>query len=145
MLRTRLYLSVLIVVLIATIISIVVWVRVRPDTQTRATVQKSCSRCAQTIVMLYEGFGPQAMSYELLGKEWNQWKSEGHPLPDDVEVKVVVYRGIDLTQVEKQFPVLKGKSDYRYLEYSTALLYLRENIEIVERNRQEEAKHPQAE
>jgi hypothetical protein len=95
--------------------------------------------------MPYQDFGPQAMSYELLGMEWNQWKSEGHPLPDDVEVKVVVYRAIDLSQVEKEFPVLKGKSDYRYLEYSRAILYLRENMKTVESYRQEEAEQPQPE
>lgn len=73
------------------------------------------------------------MSYELgIGSDWNQWKSEGHELPDDVEVKVVVYRGIELAEVKKQFPVVRGKSDYRFVEYTRAVRFLQENVAVVE-------------
>lgn len=72
------------------------------------------------------------MSYELIGNAWNQWKDEGHELPDDVEIKVVVYRGVGLEEVKKQFPVLRGKSDYRYVEYGRAVQFLHENMKQVE-------------
>lgn len=72
------------------------------------------------------------MSYELIGNAWNQWKNEGHELPDDVWIKVVVYRGVELEEVKKQFPVLRGKSDYRYVEYGRAVQFLRENMKQVE-------------
>lgn len=72
------------------------------------------------------------MSYELIGNAWNQWKNEGHELPDDVEIKVVVYRGVALEEVKKQFPVLRGESDYRYVEYGRAVQFLRENMKEVE-------------
>ena len=73
------------------------------------------------------------MAYALnIGHDWNQWKSEGHPLPDDVDVKVVVYRGIELAEVRKQFLVVRGQSDHRYVEYARAVSYLQENVQDVE-------------
>ena len=73
------------------------------------------------------------MSFELkIGHEWNQWKSEGHELPDDVPVLVVVYRDIELAEVASQFRVVRGKSDYRYLEYHRAMEFLKENVNLVE-------------
>ena len=73
------------------------------------------------------------MSYELqIGNAWNQWKNEGHELPDDVDIKVVVYRGVELEQLRKQFLVAKGKSDYRYLEYARAIQFLQEQVKNVE-------------
>lgn len=100
--------------------------------------QKICSPCAHTAIFSYEDFGPQVMSYELIGMAWNQWKSEGHELPDDVDVKVVVYRGVELEEVRKQFPVVKGKSDYRYLEYARAVQFLQEQIKTVESYKRDE-------
>lgn len=81
------------------------------------------------------------MSYELIGNAWNQWKVEGHELPDDVEIKVVVYRGVELEEVKKQFPVLRGKSDYRYVEYGRAVQFLQVNMKEVEsyKNAREDA------
>ena len=78
------------------------------------------------------------MSYELIGMAWNQWKSEGHKLPDDVDVKVVVYRGVELEELRKQFPVVQGKSDYRYLEYARAVQFLQEQVKTVESYKKEE-------
>jgi hypothetical protein len=73
------------------------------------------------------------MSYDLqIGNAWNQWKDEGHELPDDVDIKVVVYRGIELEKVRKQFPVLRGKSDYRYLDYARAIQFLQAQGKNVE-------------
>lgn len=73
------------------------------------------------------------MVYELnIGNAWNQWKHAGHELPDDVDVKVVVYRGIELAELKKQFPTVQGKSDYRFVEYTRAVSFLQENIKAVE-------------
>lgn len=79
------------------------------------------------------------MSHELqIGNAWNQWKNEGHELPDDVDIKVVVYRGVELEELRKQFPVIKGKSDYRYLEYARAIQFLEEQAKIVESYKKKE-------
>jgi hypothetical protein len=67
-----------------------------------------------------------------IGHAWNQWKSEGLPLPDDVAVKVVIYRGVSPAEVQKQFPTRRGQSDYRYLEYDRAVAYLNSEIKEVE-------------
>ena len=73
------------------------------------------------------------MAYELqIGNAWNQWEHAGHELPDAVDIKVVVYRGIELAEVQKQFPVVRGKGDYRYLEYTRAVSFLQENVKDVE-------------
>jgi len=81
---------------------------------------------SNTLTLQYQDFGPQVMSYELIGMEWYQWNSQG---PDDPnandEVKVVVYRKIPLKEVERRYPVIEGKQDYRYLEYQAALDLLR--------------------
>lgn len=72
------------------------------------------------------------MAYELeMGDAWNPWRYEGLKY-SEVDVKVVVYRGIALEEVQKQFPVIKGKSDYRYLEYARAVRFFQENIKGVE-------------
>lgn len=96
------------------------------------TGRETCSPCAGTVVLSFEDFGPPSSSYLLLGREWNQWKGEGHQLPDDVDVKVVVYRGVELEEVKKRYPVVPGKSDYRHVEYSRAIQFLDESIGEVE-------------
>jgi hypothetical protein len=79
------------------------------------------------------------MSWEEIGMEWNQWKHQPHhDLPDEVEVKVVVYRDVELNEVKKQFPVVEGKSDYRYFEYARAIQYFQEQIKDVESFKKEE-------
>ena len=79
------------------------------------------------------------MAYELgIGHAWNQWKSEGHELPDDVEIKVVVYRDVALEEVRMQFPVVRGKSDYRYLEYARAIQFLEQQEKEVESYKKKE-------
>ena len=79
-----------------------------------------------TIVLSYDDFGPQAMSYEQIGKEWYQWNSQG---PDDPnardDIKVVVYRNVSLDEVKRKYPVIEGQQDYRYLEYQAALHFLK--------------------
>jgi hypothetical protein len=78
-----------------------------------------------SIVFNYDDLGPQASSYELIGYEWYQWNSQGPDNPyERDDVKVVVYRGVTLKQIQLQYPVIKDKQDYRYLEYSQALKLL---------------------
>lgn len=78
------------------------------------------------------------MAYELIGYDWNEWKPYGDDSPNDVDIKVVVYRGVELGELRKQFPVVKGKSDYRYLEYAPAIQFLQEQIKEVESYKKEE-------
>jgi hypothetical protein len=129
-----LYLSGLAVIMLLAVLSAGYWMWHRKSTASIATVpQKTCSPCVQTVVLSYADFGPPSMSYELhIGSAWNQWKNAGHELPDDVDIRVVVYRGIELAEVRKQFPVVRGKSDYRYVEYTRAVRFLQENVKIVE-------------
>ena len=78
------------------------------------------------IVLSYDDFGPQVMSYEQIGKEWYEWNSQG---PDDPNVrdniKVVVYRNVALDEVKRKYPVIEKQQDYRYLEYQAALRLLK--------------------
>jgi len=70
----------------------------------------------------YEDFGPQITSYEYIGMGWYQWDSQGGDDPNRiVDIRVVVYRNITLNEVEKIYPIIKRKQDYRYLEYKAAL------------------------
>jgi hypothetical protein len=72
---------------------------------------------ANTLILKYQDFGPQAVSHKLLGMEWYQWNSQG---PDDPnatdDVKVAVYRNVPLEEVKRIYPVVKGTQDYSYLE-----------------------------
>ena len=90
-----------------------------PQKSNVAEVQKPKTN---TIVLSYDDFGPQAMSYELIGKEWYQWNSQG---PDDPNardnIKVVVYRNVSVDEVRRKYPVIEKQQDYRYLEYQPAL------------------------
>jgi hypothetical protein len=95
-----------------------------PQKSNVAQVQKPKTN---TIVLGYDDFGPQAMSYEWIGMGWYQWNSQG---PDDPnakdDVKVVVYRNISLDEVKRMYPVIEEKQDYRYLEYQPALNLLKQ-------------------
>ena len=77
---------------------------------------------SRTVVVQYDDFGPQITSYKYIGMGWYQWDSQGGDDPNDiVDIRVVVYRNITLNEVEKMYPVIKQKQDYRYLEYKAAL------------------------
>src|SRR2546427_10691368 len=72
-------------------------------------VHHNRSHFPNSFVMRYSDFGPPSSSYELLGAEWYQWNSQG---PDDPngrdDVKVVIYRNIDLPTVKRTYPIFKG-------------------------------------
>ncbi len=77
---------------------------------------------SKTVLLQYEDFGPQVMSYQYIGMRWYQWDSGGGDDPNRTfDIRVVVYRNIALNEVEKMYPVIKQKQDYRYLEYKAAL------------------------
>lgn len=87
----------------------------------------------KTIVLNYSDFGPQVMSWEIIGFDWWQWVGCLCLEPGDMneyDVKVVVYRDILLRQVEKIYPALENEGqDFRYLPYTKAIRYLNEKIQ----------------
>jgi len=84
---------------------------------------------AKTFVANYQDFGPSQLSRKLLGKKQWQWDDPENRLPVSYDVKVVVYRDIDLLKIKVLFPVDSSKKqDYRYVEYSEARKYLDETI-----------------
>ncbi|GAB1623753.1 hypothetical protein AAOGI_38030 [Agarivorans albus] len=83
----------------------------------------------QTYILPYKAFGSPSMSGNLVGVEWFQWQSHGDSRPRAYPVKVVVYRDIALKEVEAAYPVNpEAEMDYRYVEYSDALIYFENNI-----------------
>ena len=105
--------------------STVLWSCARSEKSNVAQVQTP--KANNTIVLSYNDFGPQVVTHEQIGMGWYQWNSQG---PDDPnasdDVKVVVYRNISVDEVKRMYPVIKGKQDYRYLEYQSALKLLKQ-------------------
>lgn len=92
----------------------------------------SCSslQTSSTLVLDYEDFGPPVVAHEVIGMDWWQWLSHGESRPKDYPIKVVIFRDISLQDVKSRFPVEPElEQDYRYLEYSDAMLYLDRLIE----------------
>lgn len=83
-----------------------------------------------TIILDYKDFGPQVIANEVVGSEWWQWDAHGAPDPTtSYNVKVVVYRNIDIATVKTKYPVsAEQQKDYRYLEYSQSISYLDKHI-----------------
>jgi hypothetical protein len=80
---------------------------------------------SNSAVFNYADFGPQVASYEVIGFEWYQWDHHGSSNPHErYNIKIVVYRDISLKQIQQKYPVVVGKQDYRYLEYSMAIKHL---------------------
>ena len=93
------------------------------------SLQRNRSHFPNAMVLKYADFGPPSSSFTLLGSEWYQWNSQGPDNPkDEDDVRVVVYRNIDLETVKKTYPVLEGKHDYRYVEYSEAMSFLEKQL-----------------
>jgi len=81
-----------------------------------------------TLLFTYQDFGPPVMAHALLGDDWWSWQPGGSfELGDRFDVRVVVYQGRTLQEVQAQFPTLRGESDYRYVARDAALSYLRSN------------------
>ena len=79
-----------------------------------------------TIFFEYEDFGPQVMAHELLGMDWYQWQPHGDPDPNSTDrVRVIVYIDIELSKVQKLYPVDPRKNqDYRYVHIDRAISFL---------------------
>ena len=78
----------------------------------------------------YEDFGPQVMAWESIGMQWWQWDRHGDSDPDArCDIKVVVYRGGELIEMQRLFPVNRARrQDFRYFEYRAAISYLNGKI-----------------
>jgi hypothetical protein len=127
---TKTNLAILILAFVLGIIAFPIW------------VHYNRSHLPNSFVMRYSDFGPPSSSYELLGSEWYQWNSQG---PDDPngrdDVKIVIYRNVDLATVKRTYPVLKGKADYRYIEYSEAMGFLEKKIEELKSDQDREPEY----
>ena len=88
----------------------------------------------RTLVLPYDDFGPQAMAHELLGMEWFSWQPHGDSNPrTEYNVRVVVYRGRNLAEARRLFPVRpEREQDFRYIEVETALKYLDRQLKLPE-------------
>lgn len=81
-------------------------------------------RSEGVFIAKYGDFGPPQLAGQLLGDKWWQWNDPENHKPVTYDVKVVVYRGVSLADVERAFPVNPAlKQDYRYVEYTKADLY----------------------
>ena len=86
-------------------------------------------RFPNTLVMNYSDFKPSLRAYELLGFESDQRNIQESGNPNsEIEVKVVIYRNVDLATVRKTYPTLRGKPDYRFVEYGEAMGFLEKQI-----------------
>ena len=67
------------------------------------------------------------------------------PGPDDPngrdDVKVVIYRNIDLPTVKRTYPIFKGKSDYRYIEYREVMDFLEKRMEELKADQDRDPEH----
>lgn len=92
----------------------------------------ACTRnsAQSTVTLDYKAFGPQVIAHEIIGNEWWQWEVSGAPDPTvTYDVKVVVYRNIDLASVKEKFPVDKKlQIDYRYVTYQEAIAFLDKHV-----------------
>jgi len=81
------------------------------------------------IILDYADFGPQDIAEELIGPSYWQWDKGQYSKPQQFDVKVIVYRGINLNKVKEMFPVDKiNKKDFRYVHYLTAISWHDERI-----------------
>lgn len=82
-------------------------------------------------VLPYSSFGPQVIAHELLGKEWWQWESQGGSKSGvkDYDIKVVVYWDEKIASVRERYPIDPSRErDFRYVDLSKAIAYLRRTI-----------------
>jgi hypothetical protein len=76
-------------------------------------------------ITTYSAFGPPQIASKLLGRQVWQWDDVDNHKPIKFDIKVVIYRNIDLELIKTKFPVLPHKKqDYRYVEYEAAVSFL---------------------
>ena len=103
------------------------------------SLHRNRSRFPNSFVMKYTDFGPPGSSDELLGAEASGQQADELNSRDDI--KVVVYRNVDLATVKRTYPELGGKSVYRYVEYSQAIDYLDKRIAELNADNNRETEH----
>lgn len=82
-----------------------------------------------TIVLDYKDFGPPDIAEDLLGPHYWQWDNGHYDSPQAFNIRVVIYRQVDLDDVKAMFPVSKNKQqDFRYVEYKKAILWYNKQI-----------------
>ena len=86
-------------------------------------------RFPNTLVMNYSDFKPSSRAYELLGFESDERNVQEPDNPNsEIEVKVVIYRNVDLATVRKAYPTFGGKPHYHFVEYGEAIDFLEKQI-----------------
>ena len=94
-----------------------------------ATARKEQLFKKQTVLFRYADFGPQAIAYELIGYNWYQWDCSGCGDPrKQYDIRVVVYRNINLSKVKELYPIIIGETDYRYVAYDDSIDFLNKKI-----------------
>lgn len=90
---------------------------------------------AQFVKLTYNDFGPPALAEPLLGNDYQQWQNHGNSRPRVYPIGVIVYRNLELEDVQSQFPASKDKQqDYRYIAYDKAVAFLNDAIESLEKH-----------
>lgn len=81
------------------------------------------------IILDYADFGPQDIAEELIGPNYWQWDSGQYSTPQNFDIKVIIYREMELDEVKKMFPASKvEQKDFRYIPYQAAINWYDEKI-----------------
>ena len=106
------------------------------------SLHRNRSHFPNSFVMTYEDFGSPSSADELFGSERLQENSQrADELSGRDDIKVVVYRNVDLATVKRTYPELRDKSVYRFVEYSQAMDYLDKRIGELKVNNNRETEH----
>ncbi len=82
------------------------------------------------LVLKYSDFGPQVIAYEIIEMAWWQWNEHGDSRPTNHDIRVVVYKSIDLKEIMRRYPVVESKQqDYRYVTYQDAIQFLNDKVQ----------------
>src|SRR5215813_5148150 len=99
------------------------------------SLHRNRSHFPNSFVMKYADFGAPSSAEELVGPESFQGRGvEAEALNTSDDIRVVVYRNVDLAIVKRTYPDLDGKYVYRYVEYNQAMDYLDKQIEELKAN-----------
>jgi len=89
------------------------------------TLHNNRSYFPNTFVMDYSAFKPESLSDALLGQRDSRGVIDSN---SETEVRVVIYRNIDLSRVKENYPTLNGRYDYRFVQYREAVDFLESHI-----------------
>ncbi len=91
-------------------------------------ILSACAAQEKPIVLDYDDFGPQALSYKTIGFGWYKWNSHGSKEKHNIKVVIVKNEksfAFNEYQDSQSSPVV----DYRMISYKSALEYLNQSIE----------------